>query len=138
MFRRHRKSWKVCGMNKPPVEDEIAERVSPSHKSVPLACRCCIFIVSYTGRELRKDLFSKWFSDSPVCEPVRETDRLVRCTALIKGAKLRELRLDEKSCSTPKENIVKGNIAQGNIAVPKNRRYSYYTAPYKFCSILLL
>jgi len=27
---------------------------------------------------------------------------------------------------------------QGNIAVPKNRRYSYYMPPYKFWSILLL
>jgi hypothetical protein len=43
-----------------------------------------------------------------------------------------------ESCSVSKENIAGGNIVQENIAVPKNRRYSYYMAPRKFWSILLV
>lgn len=122
------------------VEDWIAECVSPSHKFAPFVAvlsTCRVLAVNsgkiYSVSDLETDPF---------------VNRSERLTDLVSALAVHcvDRRNEPRGIEIGRGIVfdVQGKYRgrkyrpQGNIAVLKNRRYSYYMAPYKFWLILLL
>lgn len=126
-------------MNESLVEHEIAGCVSTSHKFAPFVAvlsTCRVSAVNsgkiYLVSDLETDPFvnrSERLTDSAL-ERAHRADKRSEARGIGIG---RGIAFDTQGKYRGRKYR-----PQGNIAVPKNRRYSYYMASYKFWSILLL
>lgn len=116
------------------VEDEIAKCVSPSHKFVPFvaAISTCRALAVNSGK-----IYS--VSDLETDPIVNRSERLTDLVSAL-AAHCVDKRSEARGIGIGRGIVfdARGKYRgrkyrpQGNIAVPKNRRYSYYMAPYKF------